>query len=188
MMIKKRIEEPFLKPIRPLATSYKKRCQRFYCPLCGTERFLRVSARLSFFRYLQILFASAVVIMASYPFMEWKAFFLFFLVWGVVEVGQKMNFRKEVVCPHCGFDATWYRKDVKVARKLVDDYWVRNALEKKGPPQTNLVQENDAPPQEELPINNSEVTPAPIEEEEVSPETISTSLERPTVQASTKTP
>lgn len=34
-----------------------------------------------------------------------------------------MNYRKEIPCPHCGFDASWYKKDVKVARRLVAAYW-----------------------------------------------------------------
>ena len=32
---------------------------------------------------------------------------------------------KQISCPHCGFDATWYKRDVKVARQLVKDFWVQ---------------------------------------------------------------
>ena len=34
-----------------------------------------------------------------------------------------MSYRKEIPCPHCGFDASWYKKDVKIARRLVKEFW-----------------------------------------------------------------
>ena len=42
---------------------------------------------------------------------------------GSMEVYKRLNFRKEIPCPHCGFDASWYKRDVKVARKLVERHW-----------------------------------------------------------------
>lgn len=58
-----------------------------------------------------------------YPLMELKGIFSFFVVWGAFEAALRVNFRKEVPCPHCGFDASWYKKDVKVARQKVDEFW-----------------------------------------------------------------
>ncbi len=55
--------------------------------------------------------------------MQWKGAFSFFLVWAFFEAALRLNFRKEVPCPHCGFDASWYKKDVNVARRKVDEFW-----------------------------------------------------------------
>jgi len=52
-----------------------------------------------------------------------KCFFIFFIVWSVFELSIRTDFKKQVPCPHCGFDATWYKKDVKVARQVVKDFW-----------------------------------------------------------------
>tara|TARA_Y100000590_G_scaffold457597_1_gene610579 strand:+ start:3571 stop:3861 length:291 start_codon:yes stop_codon:yes gene_type:complete len=58
-----------------------------------------------------------------YPVMSFRGIFSFFVFLGVFEWVRRANYRKELPCPHCGFDASWYKKDVKVARKLVADHW-----------------------------------------------------------------
>jgi hypothetical protein len=45
------------------------------------------------------------------------------------ELSIRTDFKKQVPCPHCGFDATWYKKDVKVARSVVKEFWdQKNAI------------------------------------------------------------
>ena len=63
-----------------------------------------------------------------YPFLGLRSVVVFFLVWGVMEFSKRILFKKEIPCPHCGFDATWYKKDVKVARQKVKEFW-----DEKGP-------------------------------------------------------
>jgi hypothetical protein len=58
-----------------------------------------------------------------FPFMGLKCFFIFFVFWAAFELSVRTDYKKQVPCPHCGFDATWYKKDVKVARQLVKDFW-----------------------------------------------------------------
>lgn len=58
-----------------------------------------------------------------YPLMGWRSVFFFFFIWASYELGVRLLFRKEIPCPHCGFDASWYKRDVKVARKLVHEFW-----------------------------------------------------------------
>ncbi len=60
---------------------------------------------------------------AFFPIMGLRSFFVFFIFWAGFEAAVRMNFRKEVPCPHCGFDASWYKRDVTVARKKVKDFW-----------------------------------------------------------------
>jgi hypothetical protein len=45
------------------------------------------------------------------------------MVWGAMEFSLRLLFKKEIPCPHCGFDATWYKKDMKVARQKVKEFW-----------------------------------------------------------------
>ncbi len=61
--------------------------------------------------------------------MNFKVIYLFFIVWAAYEAVHKMLYRKEIPCPHCGFDATWYKRDVRVARKLVKEFWSAKSME-----------------------------------------------------------
>ncbi|MBF0313808.1 MAG: hypothetical protein HQK50_03205 [Oligoflexia bacterium] len=95
----------------------------FYCPLCRSKRFLAYRSKLSRKNYAQLFTLSLVLILLCYPFMGLRALFIFFIVWGVAETILKLFFRKEIPCPYCGFDATWYKRDVRVAKRLVEEFW-----------------------------------------------------------------
>jgi hypothetical protein len=79
--------------------------------------------------YLQILLTSVVLGSFLFPLMGIKCFFVFFVLWAVFELSIRTDFKKQVPCPHCGFDATWYKKDVKVARQVVKDFWIQKNAE-----------------------------------------------------------
>ena len=55
-----------------------------------------------------------------------KSLCMIFPAWMIMEVGNKLLYRKDIPCPYCGFDATWYRRDVKIANKMVKDFWKTN--------------------------------------------------------------
>jgi len=59
----------------------------------------------------------------THSFMKERMLFWPVVVWAAFEAIYKIFFRKEIPCPHCGFDATWYKKDVKVSRRLVEEFW-----------------------------------------------------------------
>jgi hypothetical protein len=67
-----------------------------------------------------------------FPFTGFKGGFFIFLVWGGFEFIKRSLFKKEIPCPHCGFDASWYKRDIKVARKLVQEYWDRKSEKGEG--------------------------------------------------------
>lgn len=100
--------------------------KHFLCALCSAPRQLKYTKNLSGLNYLQILILSAFFIWIFYPLMEMKAFSLIFPIWLIVEFGNKILYRRGIPCPYCGFDATWYRRDVKVANKIVKDFWKTN--------------------------------------------------------------
>lgn len=104
---------------------YKQSLMKFFCPLCGTERAFTVGARLSWINYLQIIVATGLVTSLLFPFVGAKGLFTFFPIWATFELVRRALFKKEVPCPHCGFDATWYKRDVKKARQLVESFWER---------------------------------------------------------------
>jgi len=95
----------------------------FFCPLCRTKRGFSCSPRLSKKNYLQVFFLSLILTLALYPFLGVRAGVVLFLVWGAMEFSLRVLFKKEIPCPHCGFDATWYKKDVRVARQKVKEFW-----------------------------------------------------------------
>lgn len=114
-----------MKPLEQRVFKYKNKSSTFFCPLCRTERGISISPRLSKKNYVQILLTSIVFGAALFPFMGVKCFFIFFVDWAIFELAVRTNYKKQVACPHCGFDATWYKRDVKVARQLVKDFWMQ---------------------------------------------------------------
>ncbi|MAE58216.1 MAG: hypothetical protein CME69_05005 [Halobacteriovorax sp.] len=110
-------------PLEKRTFRYKNPHMEFFCPLCGTKRAMSTSPHLTLKNYLQISLITMALTAIFYPFMELKGIFFFFVVWALFEGSLRLNFRKEVPCPHCGFDASWYKKDVKIARQKVDEFW-----------------------------------------------------------------
>jgi hypothetical protein len=100
--------------------------REFLCALCSAPRQMKHSKNLHFINYMQVLVLSAAFIWLCLPFMGAKSLFVFFPVWMAFEIGNKLLYRKELPCPYCGFDPTWYRRDVKVANKLIRDFWEQN--------------------------------------------------------------
>lgn len=113
------------KPLVSRVYKYKNKASQFFCPLCRTERGISVSPRLTKKNYLQILLTSIVFGSLLFPLMGVNCFIVFFAVWGAFELAVRTDYKKQVACPHCGFDATWYKRDVKVARQLVKDFWAQ---------------------------------------------------------------
>ncbi len=102
---------------------YKKAKTRFYCPLCRTERALTISPRIKRSHWLQIALTSVVITIFTFSYLKFVSFASFFLVWGVFELVIRALFKRQLPCPHCGFDASWYKRDVKVARRKVSEFW-----------------------------------------------------------------
>ena len=95
----------------------------FYCPLCRVPRAFRYRSNLTGKNMVQLSVLSLILFLLFFPVMGAKAFVWFFIVWISFEFFRKLLFRKEIPCPHCGFDATWYKKDVRVAKRLVQEFW-----------------------------------------------------------------
>jgi len=95
----------------------------FICPLCRTERAFTVSHKLSKLHFLQMIFLTSLVVWIFYPYAGIKTLPVFFGFWAIFEIVVRVRFKNEIPCPHCGFDATWYQKDVKVARQKVREFW-----------------------------------------------------------------
>lgn len=113
------------KPLVSRVYKYKNQASTFFCPLCRTERGISISPRLTKKNYVQILLTSIVFGSLLFPLMGVKCFFIFFVILGLFELAVRTDYKKQVACPHCGFDATWYKRDVKVARQLVKDFWLQ---------------------------------------------------------------
>ncbi len=117
---------------RPLETrlfKFKKPVMKFFCPLCSTARAFTISPRLSPKNHIQIALITLSLIGMTYSFMGWRAIFWFFFVWSAFEFAVKVLFKKEIPCPHCGFDASWYKRDVVKAREKVNEFWEKNQTE-----------------------------------------------------------
>ena len=113
------------KPLVSRVYKYKNQASTFFCPLCRSERGISISPKLSKKNYLQILLTSVVLGSLLYPLVGAKCFSVFFLSWGIFELAVRSDYKKQIACPHCGFDAAWYKRDVKVARQIVKDFWIQ---------------------------------------------------------------
>lgn len=102
----------------------------FLCPLCRSPRDMFYHKNLNEKQYIQILVITGSLIYFLFPFMGLKALSMIFIVWPAFELVNKMLYRKEIPCPYCGFDAMWYKRDVKVARKKVEEFWQGNVPNK----------------------------------------------------------
>lgn len=137
-----------LKPLEHRPYRMKRPAMRFFCPLCRSERSISTRPRLSGWNYVQIVIASVFFFMALFPFMEWNSFYLGFVIWIGAEAAVRLRFKKEIPCPHCGFDATWYKRDVKVAKKLVSQFWQQQEQQKT---ENSIKQENEEAAQNAVP-------------------------------------
>ena len=100
--------------------------KNFLCALCSAPRNMKYSKNLKTQNYIQIALVSVAVVWALYPFIGVKSLMSVFALWMSFEIINKILYRKDIPCPYCGFDATWYRRDVKVAHQKVKDYWQTN--------------------------------------------------------------
>src|SRR5690606_22684323 len=112
--------------IRPLENRpfrFKNARTKFHCPLCASERYLTMNHRLTSKHYLQIAVLTVITTYALFDVMQWRGLFFYFIYLAVYEVARRLVYRSEIPCPYCGFDASSYKRDVKVARRLVKEFW-----------------------------------------------------------------
>ena len=102
---------------------HKKPQMEFFCPLCRSPRAFSSNYRLGRFHFIQIAFIGLVLVGISYPFIGFRGIFFVFPVWLCFDLFARTAFRKEIPCPYCGFDASWYQRDVKVSRDKVKVFW-----------------------------------------------------------------
>lgn len=126
------------KPLEGRTFHYKKSAMDFFCPLCRTQRNFSISFRLSTLNYVQMVIITILFTAATYSWWELRGVFVFFLLWPTFELVRRVLFKREIPCPYCGFDASWYKKDVKVARKLVSDFWQEHPAYSQAKPDQNV--------------------------------------------------
>jgi hypothetical protein len=104
----------------------KKESKECYCACCRTPRTLQYDRLMKGRHYLQIFILTLVLTFATYPWFQWKAVTAMPLIWAIFESFHKSLYRKELSCPYCGFDPTWYKKDVRLARRKVEEFLKQN--------------------------------------------------------------
>ena len=113
------------KPLVNRVYKYKNKSRNFFCPLCRTERNVNASPRLTKKNHIQIIRCAVVLFGLLYPYFGIESFVVYFAIWGVFELAIRSDFKKQVPCNHCGFDATLYKRDVRVARQKVAEFWAQ---------------------------------------------------------------
>ena len=103
--------------------SLRKDC---FCAHCRSPRKLRYHRRLQNAHFVQIFILSFGAAAALFPWLDFKGLGVFFLIWPAFDLTYKTLYRKDLKCPYCGFDPTWYKKDVTIARRQVEDFLKQN--------------------------------------------------------------
>jgi len=103
-----------------------KKNRECFCALCSTPRKLKYSRNLGKIHYLQILTLTGLITYATYAWFGFKGAMTLPVIWILFETIHKSLYRKELACPFCGFDPTWYKKDIKLARRRVEDFLKQN--------------------------------------------------------------
>jgi predicted RNA-binding Zn-ribbon protein involved in translation (DUF1610 family) len=117
------------KPIDRRFYKYKNAQVSFFCPLCSSSRSIAQDHKTSRAHHLQIFILTLFSVMLLYPWWELKTVFSYFFYWAAFEFFRRALFKKNIPCPHCGFDASWYKRDVKVARAKVKEFWSLQGVE-----------------------------------------------------------
>ena len=97
--------------------------KEFICALCKAPRQMRYSKNLSKMTYFRLFLFSSFLVWTLSPILGIKAILAVLPLWPIVEFMNKILYRKEIPCSYCGFDATWYRRDVKIAKKKIENFW-----------------------------------------------------------------
>jgi hypothetical protein len=118
---------PHIKPAK--FYKYKNVKREFLCALCESPRALRYSPQLGTNHYQQITVLNLALAYPLYSLMGIKAIFFPFIIWAIFEFTNKILYRHDLICPHCGFDPTWYRRDIKIARRKVEQCIKNKGLE-----------------------------------------------------------
>ncbi len=111
------------KPLENRTHNYKKSIVDFFCPLCRAPRSLVNRPTMSKTNYIQVAIITIFFSLVLYPLIGLHSLFIFFPIWLMFEFFVRAIFRKEIPCPHCGFDTCWYHRDVKKARAIVEEFW-----------------------------------------------------------------
>ncbi|MFP5459863.1 MAG: hypothetical protein ACLGG7_14090 [Bacteriovoracia bacterium] len=93
-----------------------------YCALCRTPRTMNYQRNLSPMHYLQMVLVTVILTWSLFDWLEWKTLASFFFLWAGYEFSRKLLYRRELKCTVCGFDPTWYRRDIRVARRQVEEH------------------------------------------------------------------
>lgn len=104
----------------------KKKKKEYFCPCCSSPRTIRYSRRLTAAHFGQIMVLTIAVTASTYAWLDWKGAFSLPIIWAIFETIHSSLYRKDLNCPYCGFDATWYKKDVKIARQKVEEFLKQN--------------------------------------------------------------
>ena len=110
----------------------------FFCPLCRSERAINIHYKLKASHYVRIGVVSVSFSFFLWPFIGKASLFSLFFIWAIYEGTLRILWRKEIPCPYCGFDASYYKTDIKMAQEKVKAFWnKKKAFQKKGGPQEN---------------------------------------------------
>lgn len=97
-----------------------------FCALCRTPRKLRYERKMRARHTVQVLVMTISLSAILYPWLNWKGLISLPIVWVIFEYTRQSLYRKDLVCPYCGFDPAWYKKDVKMARAKVEEFLKQN--------------------------------------------------------------
>lgn len=122
----------------------KKKYWKFYCPHCKGER--RISNRPNPFQFgylFKVFITTVFFMMLTWSVFGWHGFVIFFPLWIVFEIYFRIKTRASLICERCGFDPVLFLRDVKLAKKEVEKFWVGKLPSKVAPEQADTKQQDE---------------------------------------------
>ena len=90
-----------------------------FCALCGIKREFAGHRFLTKKMWARVLAIGSFLSLLTYPLLGWNCLLSLVMVAIMYEFTNMSIYRKEVKCPHCGFDPIWYRKNWRLAKTMI---------------------------------------------------------------------
>jgi hypothetical protein len=90
-----------------------------FCALCGIKRQFLGHRSLTKKMWFEVLSIGSLLSVLLFPLLEFKGLISLGLVAMIYDFANMSVYRKEVRCPHCGFDPIWYRKNWRLAKTMI---------------------------------------------------------------------
>lgn len=94
----------------------------FFCASCKSERIVGKPLKIKRRHIAQILLLTFATMVISHNF-HFKGLYWFVFYWIAFEIGFRLELKKRLICPYCGFNPTQMTANPKLAQESYRQFW-----------------------------------------------------------------